>query len=108
MANPGKFDRRVTLQSLAVTRGAAGGVVKTYTDLATRWAEKVDTSGREFRTAGSLREETTAAFRIRYLAGLTTQHRLVFETRPHDILEVKEEGRREFQLIQARYTEAAA
>lgn len=106
--NPGKLDRKITLQSLTVTRGAAGGAVNSFVDFATRSAEKVDTAGREFRAAGSLRAETTAVFRIRYLAGLTTRHQLVYESRAHDILEIKEEGRRVSQLIQARYTEGVA
>lgn len=106
--NAGRLDRRITIQSLATTRGTSGGVAKTYTDEATIWAEKVETTGREFRAAGSLRAETTIAFRIRYRSSLTEQHRIYFGGKYYDILQINEEGRQESQLIQARTVEAVA
>lgn len=106
--NIGRLDRKVTLQSPTETIGASGGVAVAYADEATVAAQKVETTGRESRGAGALRAETDAAFRVRYRSTLTTKYRMVYESKNYDILSIAEEGRRESQLIQARFTEGAA
>jgi SPP1 family predicted phage head-tail adaptor len=99
--NPGRLDRRITLQSSAATRDGAGGNVLTWSEVATVWAQEVSTTGREFRAAGALRAETTIAFRIRYLNTAAPAMRISYNGKLYDILSVVEEGRRESQLIQA-------
>lgn len=106
--NPGKLDRRLTIQARTLTRDAAGGAVPSYADVDTVWAQKVETTGRESRIANQLRADTTIVFRIRYYADLTEQHRLLFEGRYYDVTQINEENRRETQLVQARTVEAAA
>ena len=106
--NPGSLDRRITLEAPVTTRGESGGVMVNFTAGLTRWAQKLESTGREFRAVGAVHAETTIAFRIRYVTGLTTQHRLTYEGRFYDILQINEEGRKTFQLIQARTTEGAA
>lgn len=106
--DPGKLDRRVTVQARTSTRDAEGSAVDAFATEATIWAQKVQTTGSEARRAGSLRAETDLVLRIRYRSTLTEQHRLVFEGRTYDIVSIVEEGRREAQVIQARFTEGAA
>jgi SPP1 family predicted phage head-tail adaptor len=108
MNNPGLLDRKLTIQVKTVTRGSAGGVAEAWADLATVWAQLVSTTGREFRASGSLRAETTHAFRIRHRSDLTTQHRIVYGGVAHDIVQIAEEGRRDSMLIQAQATEGRA
>jgi SPP1 family predicted phage head-tail adaptor len=100
--NAGDLDRRLTIQAKTITRDSAGGAIETWTDETTVWAQKVDTTGREFRAAQATYPEVTYVFRIRYNRTLTTAHRLYFEGRYLDILQINEEGRRESQLVQAR------
>lgn len=106
--NPGKLDRRVTFLSLAVTAGAAGGVIETYTAGDTVWAEKIEQGTREFRAASAIHAEVTRAFRVRYRSDITPKHRLTFGGVTHDILGTVEEGRGEFLLIGCKYTEGKA
>ena len=106
--NPGKLDRRITLQSRTDTRGTSGSAVESWSDLPTISAERVKTDAREFRAAAARHAEITELFRIRYRAGITSGgNRVVFEGRSHDILGIIEEGRRESQLVSCRYTEGA-
>ncbi len=105
--NPGRLDRKVTIQTRTTTVGASGGVALTYATDATVPAQKIETTGRESRSAGALRAETDLALRIRYRSTLTELHRLYFEGRHYDILSITEEGRRESQVVQGRFTEGA-
>ncbi len=103
----GRLDRKVTIQTRTTTTGASGGVVTSYATDATVSAQKVETTGRESRSAGALRAETDLVLRIRYRSTLTEKHRLYFESKYYDILAITEEGRRELQVLQARFTEGA-
>lgn len=106
---PGNLDRRIDIQALTETRGAAGGIVATWATLKTVWAEKLPSSGNEFRAAQSRHAETSQVFRIRYYSGLSeTTHRISYSDRVYDILHIAEEGRREGMLISCKYTEGAA
>jgi SPP1 family predicted phage head-tail adaptor len=106
--NPGKFDRRILLQTLTTTRGASGGVVESWSDLDTVWAEKIEKGSTEFRTAGAVHAEATRLFRIRHRSDLTEKDRVSFDDRLHDILGLTEEGRGEFLLIACKFTEGRA
>jgi SPP1 family predicted phage head-tail adaptor len=107
MNNPGLLDRKITIRVKTVTRGSAGGPAESWADLATVYAQLVNTAGREFRASGSLRAETTHVFRIRYRSDLTTQHRITYNGAAHDILQITEEGRHDTLLVQAATTEGA-
>jgi len=104
--NPGKLDRRITLQSLEVARGNAGGVSESWTEVDTVWAEKVEQSTREFRSAVALRSEVNRMFRIRYRTDITAKHRVLFDGRIHEIVgDPTEENFKEFLLLACNYTE---
>lgn len=105
VVDPGRLRWRITLQSLSVTRGSAGGTVETWTDIDTVWAEKIEQGTSEFRAAGAVHAEATRLFRIRWRTDLTEKHRVSFEGRAHDILGLPEEGYREFRLLNCRFTE---
>jgi SPP1 family predicted phage head-tail adaptor len=103
--DPGKLDRKITIQQRTTTRETDGSVAVAYSTFKTVNAQKVQTGGGEARRAGAVRADTTLILRIRYIAALTTQHRVLFESKHYDITEISEEGRREFQLIQSRSVE---
>ena len=106
--NPGKLDRRISIQARTVVRGVAGGAGETYALLDTVWAQKIEEGTREFRAVGATHAEATRAFRIRYRSDVTPQHRVVFGGVFHDILGTTEEGRSEFLLLACVYTEGRA
>ena len=106
--NPGKFDRRISIQTRTVTRGAAGGAAETYALLDTVWAQKFEEGTREFSAVRAMHAEATRAFRIRYRSDVTSQHRVVYSGQFHDIVGVNEEGRSEFLMLACVYTEGRA
>lgn len=106
--NPGKLDRRITIQSRAITRDELGAAIGTYADWRTVSAAKEDRGGSESGLAESIRGQTTTVFKIRYLAGLTLAHRIVYAGAPFDIVSVQEIGRRQYQTVICRFVEAAA
>lgn len=105
--NPGKLDRRITIQELTVTRGDSGCVIEGWSELDTVWAEKIEEGSREFRSAGALHAEMTRLFRIRHRSDITTKHRISFGGRLHDILGTvpDDNGRSNYMLLPAKYTE---
>jgi SPP1 family predicted phage head-tail adaptor len=105
MNNPGLLDRKITIQVKTVTRDAEGGPVETWADEATRYAQKIDQGGREFRSAGVVNSEVTTLFRMRYYGGLTAQHRIVYSGVTYEIVSVNEgAGRLDETLVQAKAT----
>ena len=109
MIDPGKLDRRVTIQSPTHTVGAAGGGALSWSDVATVWARKLDMSSRESRSAMALRPETTLVLQIRYRSDVSANCRLYFEGRYYELTgEPIEEGRRVSLLLSAVSVEGAA
>lgn len=96
------MDRRIQLLSVTTTQDTAGGPVEATSPLATVWAEAKDLLGREFTAAQQTNAEITTRFRIRYRADLTPQHRIAWDGRSYDIVNIAEIGRREGLEINAR------
>lgn len=57
----------------------------TWVDVATVWAQFEPVRGREFFTSKQNFAEQVAWFRIRYRTGLTTEMRILFESKHYDI-----------------------
>jgi len=101
--NPGKMDRRITVQARTLTKDAAGGRVETWADSFLCWAELVKTSQSEAITADSDRNIETRLFRIRYKTGLASgTHRIFYQLRFYDITGIDEEGRQDRLLLTCR------
>jgi SPP1 family predicted phage head-tail adaptor len=90
----GKLDRTITLQRKAETVSATGATVTAWTTLATVRAEIVTASTSEFLTDFGEAENDDSTFRIRYLAGITTADRIVYEGKAFNIKKIVEIGRR--------------
>lgn len=91
----GQLDRLITLQALTVTTDAYGGVVESWSPVATLWAQFLPGGGNEKFTAAQVYAEAQARFRIRYRDDVTPEHRIVDEYGTEwDILGVSEIGRR--------------
>lgn len=97
MLAAGRLDRRITLQRKTVTRSASGEPSETWATLAAVWAHKLPMTGREFYTAAGaqIASEETARWRIRWLAGLTVQDRILEGAKVWEIRNVAEIGRAE-------------
>lgn len=97
----GRMDRWITLRKRIVTRGAAGGTVESYVDVATIAAQKTDIAGREYFAAQQVNSEITTKFRIRYRDDILPSWRIHFEGKNYDIASIAELGRRRWLEIMA-------
>ena len=97
----GNLDRRITLQRASVAQNGLGEEIETWADLATVWAEKIESRrlAKEQSDAGEARQALRRrTFRIRWssgLADLNARDRVIFDGQACDILGVTELGRRE-------------
>lgn len=101
--NPGRFDRRVTIQTRTLTKDAAGGRVETWADAFDCWAQVVNQRQAEQQISDSDRNTETRVFRIRYKSGLASgTHRVLYQLRFFDITGISEEGRSNTLLLECR------
>ena len=90
----GALDRTIVIQRLAETARPSGGISESWAPLATLRAQLIQaTTDEAIRGYGAATEAVTV-FRTRFLAGVTAADRVLFDDRPHDIVEIKEIGRR--------------
>lgn len=97
MLAAGKMDRRIVIESRSVARSASGEETESWSTFATVWARFQPMTGREFYSAGGAQNvpAETARFTVRYLAGVTPQHRITYDGKVWNIRNVAEVGRRE-------------
>lgn len=101
--NPGKLNRRLTVQARTMTQDDAGGREEAWVDSFDCWGELVTRKQGEAIKADSDRNEDTSTFRIRYKAGLTSgTHRILYQLRFYDILGIVEEGIKTSLLVECR------
>jgi len=79
---------RVIIQQATETKGAAGGLIKTWSTYISRWAAIEPLTGREFREAQKENAETNYRIRIRYASGVTPKMRVLYGTKAFEILSV--------------------
>jgi SPP1 family predicted phage head-tail adaptor len=98
---PGKLDRRITIQRQTVTQDSYGQDVVTWTDLATVWAEVGAVRGIERFAAMQTVAEVDTRFVIRH-RDVGPKDRISYGGRTYDIKSVIEIGRREALEIHAQ------
>jgi len=91
----GKLDRQITIEAYA-TAGIDdyGTPTESWTEFATLRAQIIQASTEEYLRAYGEASDTAIIFRTRFVEGVTTEHRVTYETRNFNIREVKEIGRR--------------
>lgn len=90
----GDLDRRITIENIVIGQSPSGEPIETWTPVATVWAEVQQQSGREFFATAQTVSERRVVFKLRWLAGITVLHRVIYDAREHNIQEVREIGRR--------------
>jgi len=81
-----RLRHRITIQVQSTTRDSYNQPVDTWTTFATVWANIVQKSSREFYSAQKINAEITELFVIRYLPGLLSNMRVIFDNRYFDII----------------------
>lgn len=88
----GRLTQRVTIQSAGVTRNSIGEEVRSWSDVATVWAEIRPLSARELINAKAAMAQVTTRITIRYRAGLLPSMRVVHGTTVYQITEIIDQG----------------
>ena len=83
----GKMRHRIKFQSLTLASDGQGGSVETWVDFAEVWAHVKPTTGKERIYAQRVEDIQDQTIIIRYLAGINTTMRIIFEGR---ILQIKD------------------
>lgn len=74
--------------------------VVTYTLLRKLWAKRAEGTAKEFLSAGSVQSEQNTVFKVRYVSGITPEHRVHLGTREFDIIGVVEiDNKRRFMQL---------
>lgn len=90
----GKLDRSITIQSFSNTVSDDGTPVEAWIAFATVRAEVIQSGTDEFLAGYGESDRTVYVFRIRWLAGITSDHRVQYDGRNLNVRELKEIGRR--------------
>tara|TARA_B100001123_G_scaffold220405_1_gene248580 strand:+ start:496 stop:813 length:318 start_codon:yes stop_codon:yes gene_type:complete len=93
--NPGRLDRKITLREFSSSVGTTGQPLKTWSDLATVWAQKTDKAGGESERGGEMVATQNTIFKIRYLSTVSPKNRVSYDSVEYDIEFIKELGRKE-------------
>lgn len=79
------MNKRITIQQRSNSVSSNGFETESWTDYKTVWAGVSNLFGREFYAAATVQAENTVKFTIRYLSGITSDMRIVFQGRYFDI-----------------------
>lgn len=90
----GKLDRQIKIQSFSNTVDAHGTPVVTWNTVTNVRAEIVESSTEEYQRDYGEGSDTGVTFRIRWLSGVSVNHRVQYAGRNLNIREIKEIGRR--------------
>lgn len=93
----GKLRHRITIQT-PTTTNTSGVPTTTWSTFATRWASVEPFDGREFQRADQTQAQLTHTVRLRWLAGVTSQMRVVHDGRYLNIERVIDKDERHIEL----------
>ena len=91
----GKLDRRITLQTLTISRDSYGAAIESWSTLDTVWAGVLPLKGEEYFAAAQIVAEEQLKFRIRHRTDLTEKVRVLYESQAYDVQHIAEIGRRQ-------------
>lgn len=91
--NPGRLNRRITIQSKSVSRASNGEEIVTWSDVATVWGYLEQLRGREYFAGAEMQDAIDVRVIIRDRANVAREMRLVTSTGILDIVSVIENDR---------------
>lgn len=86
---PGKRNRRITLQTYGITIDDEGLQKKDWIDIATVWANMKNYNNKEKFQSGTIQDKQTCEMNIRYMKGITNAERVKYNDTYYDILSVQ-------------------
>jgi SPP1 family predicted phage head-tail adaptor len=98
----GELRYRVDLEQQAESRGSAGGASRTWSLLATVWADVQPSRGQEFFASRQLLGERNAVIKIRYRSDVSNKTRVKHEGQYYNVVDaVPDKGRKAYLLLYA-------
>jgi SPP1 family predicted phage head-tail adaptor len=94
MTDPGRLNRRLTLEAPVESADGAGGVTRSYSAVTTLWASVEPIAARGDVDAAARGAIVTHRIRIRYRADVTLRHRLREGARIFRIVAMRERNKR--------------
>ena len=92
--NAGERRHQIEIKQPAEGVDDFGTPCEIWSTFARPWAAKLNHSGRRFFQAQQMNTEITDVFNIRYMPGITTQMRVVYNGQTYEIIDVDDrEGR---------------
>ena len=104
----GLLDKSIRIERSTHTVGAEGAPAFTWTPVVTLRAQLIEASTEEFQRAFGASTETATVFRTWFYPGITPADRVIYNGAVHDIIEVKEIGRRQGLEVRTKGTGEAA
>lgn len=86
--NPGELRHRIKLQKLETVVNENGFEDEKWINHKTLWASIKNLHGREYFQAAAVQKENTVKFTIRYVPGLDTSMKILFEGKYYDITQI--------------------
>lgn len=106
--DPGRLDRRISIEQPVNDQLATGEPVITWVKIADVWAELMPQSGGEAFTTGQRTSQQQVQFRIRKRDGIEPTMRVVWRSKYYEILDVGEPDRDRFLILTCTTPENAA
>jgi SPP1 family predicted phage head-tail adaptor len=102
MIDPGQMNRRLTLEAPVESADGSGGVTRSFSAVATLWAQVTPVAADESVEAGALGATITHRIGIRFSPDVTLRHRFRDGARIFRIVAMRERGKRRFLDIDAQ------
>lgn len=85
------MNKQIDIQAVTTNADSYGQPIESWADvsgLTGIYCSMITTGGKEYYAAQKLYAEVTAVFKLRYITGITVQHRVQYGTRNFHILSV--------------------
>lgn len=97
----GRLNKRIVVQQKTPAIDEFEGTVYGWSTFATAWARVVHLKGRELVAAQAAKSEITTKFNLRYMAGLSSEMRILYNGVAYDIefIDDVDEAHRELWIM---------
>ncbi len=93
----GQLRHPIEIQQLTQTTDGVGGFTESFTTIHTPWASIRSATSVEIFNASQLQNVITHVIRIRFIADLRADHRILFETREFQIISIMDDQEHEHE-----------
>jgi len=99
MTDPARFNRRLSLEAPVETADGAGGVTRSFAQIARVWAEVTPLSAGETMSADAHGARVTHRITIRAGRAVTNRHRFTEDGRAYRVIAARDSDDRRLTLI---------